>query len=140
MTTPNPPTPGDEDATSKQDYARSEFVILAYNVPKNYTVAMFEDLLRTTFPRVKGVAVHPIQPWENPYDYPRKIQCEDRETYELILAKQDIWVKSDSMAQASQAITFVRGDADDIPHIPFKSDEKLLVGDQVEHDKPSATM
>ncbi|KAK1443086.1 hypothetical protein BgAZ_306040 [Babesia gibsoni] len=126
----------EEEATEEQANS-SEYVILAYNVPEAYTVSMMEELIAKTLPNVKKPTVMVPPPWEDRSCYPLRITCSNVETYDAILAKQDIWVKSDVMNQASQAITFMAGDMMDIPHVPFKSDAMLLMKEHSEQDVAS---
>lgn len=125
------------DAGPAKPAAGPEHLILAYNVPDTYTSRMLEELITKTLPVAKKIQVLSYFPWENRKYFPRKIVCADSGTYDTILAKQDIWVKSEIITQPSQAITFVPGDPLDIPQIPFKSDNALLIQEHNRKQRPA---
>ncbi|CDR95607.1 hypothetical protein, conserved [Babesia bigemina] len=111
------------------DQVTTPLVLLAYNAPADYTLYNFQDMIAEKVGEVGQLSIIAPFPWQDRTSCPWKIICNDRRGYDAMLAMKHVWLKNESGGDSTSAITFVAGDLDDIPDIPFKEDEQLLMSE-----------
>ncbi|GBE61226.1 zinc finger containing protein, putative [Babesia ovata] len=111
------------------EQATTPLVVLAYNIPADYTLYNFQDMITARYGDIGQLSIIAPFPWQDRNCCPWKIICKDRESYDKMLTVRHMWLKDETGKDSSVAITFVAGDLDDIPDIPFKEDEQLLMSE-----------
>ncbi|XP_954886.1 uncharacterized protein TA03255 [Theileria annulata] len=115
------------DSVENTEDSNDNLIIRAYNVPSEYTISKFHDLIKENCSAAQLESIIPPQPWDDPVDTCWIIICKNSKTYKSLLALEDIWLKADKNDKFSPAVTFLPGQQHDLPHIPSKSDEQLLI-------------
>ncbi|GFE55850.1 hypothetical protein BaOVIS_032540 [Babesia ovis] len=118
-----------DDAVDAGEQDAQNMVILAYNVPPEYTLYNFEQLMATHLRDTEDVTIIPPFPWQDRADCPWKIIFRDRNEYDYFVNLQEVVVPASGNGRMTVTISFVQGDLDDIPDIPFKEDENLLMSE-----------
>ncbi|KAF5153099.1 hypothetical protein TpMuguga_03g02305 [Theileria parva strain Muguga] len=115
------------DKLEKTENSEDNLIIRAYNVPSEYTISKLQELIKENCSSAQLDRVIPPEPWDDPVDTCWLIICKNSKTYKSLLALEDIWLKVDKNDKLSSAVTFLPGHQFDLPQIPSKSDEQVLL-------------
>ncbi|ORM41085.1 uncharacterized protein BXIN_0318 [Babesia sp. Xinjiang] len=116
-----------EASVTLPNHDAETLVILAYNVPVEYQLTNFENLLSAHISDISKVTIIPPFSWQDRVDSAWKIVCQDRNIHESILKLESVLVKLNGIHSTPQSIAFVAGDEYDLPSIPFREDEKSIM-------------
>ncbi|EDO05421.1 hypothetical protein BBOV_I003390 [Babesia bovis T2Bo] len=108
-------------------------VALAYNVPQDYTLYQFEQLINEHVVNTKHVKIIPPYPWQDKAVCPWKLVFDYKSDYDTTIQMEELIMHLGGNSRNIATISFIPGDADDIPDIPFKEDENQLMS---EHCNP----